>query len=143
MRQLSPIDWKRVQALAAYLWDTREHKGVGDARMARRIGLSFAFEDRERSRAKLRALMPHVVVVLGTAHPGWTVLRPGSGLAEVTYDPDRVMKVERPRRRKILTAMQRENAALDVVRLHSADPTDQKLAAEFAVATGILERASL
>jgi len=115
-----------AQLIAEALWRHRE-VGLGDAQIARQVGLSWAVRVRRRTRRVIQDVMPFVVMEIANTHPGFTVDRPGGGLAMIISDPNRARSIGTARIFKCDTALRRASAELQVL-ANTPEVNDRKLA---------------
>jgi len=133
MRRLSASEHAAVVGITRLLWE-RKGERITDAHLAVHVGLPYkTATQRDKAVAKIRDLMGHVVIRMRQEHPGWTVLRPGEGVAEVTQDAERTRLVTYGRRRVSLSVAQRVDAEQEVVRRNSTDPAEHLIASKWAI----------
>lgn len=129
-KQISDRDYARAQLIAEALWEHRDTEGLGNAYMAKLIGLPWrTLTQKERSKRRIYDLMGTVQRILAAEHPGYMVQRVGNGLAKVSSDPDVAVRQALPRLYKIHTAAVRADSEFDVIRRNSTSPVQHELAA--------------
>jgi hypothetical protein len=134
-KQVSDADYGRAQLIAERLW---EHKSLGDGQLARMLGFHWrTVSQKVRSRSRIRELMGVAVRIMAVQHPGFTIRRPGGGLAEVTDNADVVTKVVLPRLMKAHTALLRADSEATVLR-SSNNPVQHEVAAGIRVSLASL-----
>ena len=137
-KQISDLDYGRAQIIAEKLW---EHTSLGDAQLARMLGFEWiTYEQKMNSRDRIRNLMGTAVRIMAMKHPGFTIHRPGGGLAQVVDDPDTAIGIVLPRLYKMVTIAERLDAECSPLR-HSTNPTQHEIAAGVRMCLASMERA--